>query len=126
MRYGPTFTVAVNLVVAFLFNAAAHYAHVAVAVCALAVCGLLIATASSWPRSKPRPKFQLLTFTALLGSTLLWGGVLALVADPAENLPMMLYYLVEIGMYVGIALLLIAIFMQWAAIREERERSALP
>ena len=29
-------------------------------------------------------------------------------------------------MYGGIALLLIAIFMQWAAVRDERERNALP
>lgn len=115
-----------NLALAILFKASAPYADLAVAVCALSFCALVVATVLFWPRRKPRPKFQLLTFLALLGTTLLWGGVFALVADPAERLPTALYYLVETGMYGGIALLLIAIFMQWAAVRDERERNALP
>jgi carbon starvation protein CstA len=126
MRYGPSLTVGVNLALATLFDAVAPYARFAVAVCALIVCGLIVATILCWPRVKPRPKFQLLTFLALLGSTLLWGGGLALVADPAEKLATPLYYLVKVGLFGGIVLMLVAIFLQWAAIRDERERNALP
>ena len=126
MRYGPTLTVGVNLALAILFATTAAHRSLAVALCAVAVCGLLVGAALCWPRSKPRPKFQLFTSLALLGATLLWGGVLALIADPQEKLPTALYYLIETGMYGGIALLVVTIFLQWAAVRDERERNALP
>jgi hypothetical protein len=126
MRYGPSAVVGANLVLAVLFTAAAPHIHFALVMCSISVCSLLIATTLSWPRAKPRPKFRLLTFLALLGSALLWIGVLVLVADPEEKLPTAVYYLVQTGIYGGIALLLVAIFAQWAAIAAQRDRGARP